>query len=405
MTSANNGGAGSSNRDLKVIDVDTHLSEPHDIWTSRAPAAYVDRVPQVRVVDGRSSWVFDGVVLGPARAASVVRRDGSKSLGSQELFSLSLDESHPGVSQVGPRVELMDQMGIWAQIVYPNAIGFGGQRFGQVADLELRALAITIWNDAMAEIQDESGDRLFPMGLLPWWDLEASVAEVARVKELGLRGVNTNADPQNHGLPDLGERHWDPLWEAIAGSGLPLNFHIGASIQQQSYFGDGPWPSQSDDVKLALGSSMIYLGNARVIGNLIDAGVLERFPGLHVVSVESGIGWVPFVLEALDWQLLETAPSATGYLSMKPSEYFRRQIYSCFWFETEHLVPMIEAVGVDNCMYETDFPHPTCLYPDSLAHVERALEGVSPEFRRKVLSENAVRVYSLPLPTGPLPTG
>jgi uncharacterized protein len=398
---AHNASSESSITDLKVIDVDTHLSEPHDIWTSRAPAAFKDRVPQVRVVEGRPAWVFDGVVLGPARAASVVRRDGTKSLGSEELFSLTLDESHPGASQVGPRVELMDQLGIWAQIVYPNAIGFGGQRFGQVADLELRALSITIWNDAMAEMQEESGNRLFPMGLLPWWDIEASVAEVSRIKALGLRGFNTNADPQNQGFPDLGERHWDPLWEAVADSGLPLNFHIGASIQQQSYFGDGPWPSQSDDVKLAIGSSMIYLGNARVIGNFIYSGILERYPTLQLVSVESGIGWIPFVLEALDWQLLETAPSATEYLTMKPSDYFRRQIFSCFWFESEHLVPMIEAVGVDNCMYETDFPHPTCLYPDSLAHVERALAGVSDTFRRKVLSENAVRVYSLPLPGDP----
>jgi predicted TIM-barrel fold metal-dependent hydrolase len=311
---------------------------------------------------------------------------------------MTVDESHAGASQVLPRLEVMDQLGIWAQIVYPNTIGFGGHRFASVKDLELRGLAITIWNDAMAEFQEESANRLFPMGLLPWWDVEASVAEVGRVKELGLKGVNTNADPQNHGYPDLGHRQWDPLWSAIADAELPLNFHIGASAQQSSYFGDTPWGSQTDDAKLALGSAMIYLSNARVLGNFIFSGILERHPTLKLVSVESGIGWLPFVMEAMDWQLNETASSAREYLSLKPSEYFKRQIYACFWFESEQLVPMIEAVGVDRCMFETDFPHPTCLYPKAVAHVTEALQGVSADFREAVLSRNAARLYSISVP-------
>lgn len=388
----------SSGKVLRVIDVDTHLTEPHDLWTSRAPTAFRDRVPQVRDIDGRASWTVDDVVLGPAGAASVVRRDGSKALGSRELFELTIDTSHAGASQVRPRLEAMDALGVWAQIVYPNTVGFGGQRFAKVADLALRNLSTMLYNDAMAEIQEESSNRLFPMALLPWWDIDAAVAELDRAKGLGLRGVIINADPQNQGLPDLGEEHWNPLWEAIADSGLPLNFHIGASVQQHSYFGDTPWPSQSDDVKLALGSAMIYLSNARVLGNLIYAGILERNPTLKVVSVESGIGWIPFTLEALDYQLQETAPSALEYLSMKPSEYFARQIYACFWFESDDLVHMIKSVGVDHCMFETDFPHPTCLYPDSVHRISSTLDAVDDEFRRKVLSQNAVDVYNLPLP-------
>jgi predicted TIM-barrel fold metal-dependent hydrolase len=291
----------------------------------------------------------------------------------------------------------MDTLGIWAQIVYPNVVGFGGQRLAQVRDPDLGNLCVRIWNDAMAEIQEESRQRLFPMGLLPWWDLEATVAEVRRIKDIGLKGVNTNADPQNEGFPDLGEDHWDPLWAVLSELELPLNFHIGASVQQSTYFGSTPWPSHSDDEKLALGSAMMYLGNARVIGNLIYSGVMERFPTLQVVSVESGIGWIPFMLEALDYQIGETSPGTMDKLSMKPSEYFRRQMFSCFWFEERALVPTIEAIGVDNCMFETDFPHPTCLYPDPLARVIASLADVNDAFRSKVLSGNAARVYSLPL--------
>ena len=89
-------------------------------------------------------------------------------------------------------------------------------------------LCATIFNDAMAEFQETSGRRMFPMALLPWWDIDAAVAEVARAHALGLRGVNTNADPQNDGCPDLADRHWDPLWEACADLAMPVNFHIGA---------------------------------------------------------------------------------------------------------------------------------------------------------------------------------
>jgi predicted TIM-barrel fold metal-dependent hydrolase len=384
---------------VAVIDVDTHLSEPRDLWTSRAPAAYVERVPHVEQVDGLPTWVVDGVKLGRALAASAVRTDGTKALGSGEFFRMELDDAHPGATYVEPRLAVMDELGIWAQIVYPNAVGFGGQGFGKIADMELRNLCATIWNDAMAEMQAESGGRLCPMGIIPWWDLEASVREIDRMHSLGLKGVNTNADPQNQGLPDLSDLCWDPVWEVMSDLDMPLNFHIAGSVSQASFAGNAKWPSYNDDEGLAIASAMLYVSNARVLANMLYSGILERFPRLKVVSVESGIGWIPFMLEALDHQLTETAPHLLGTrLSMKPSEYFHRQIYACFWFERYDLIRSITELGVDNCMFETDFPHPTCLYPDSLVLADKALAGVDDEFRAKVLSDNAARVYAIARP-------
>ena len=383
--------------DVKVIDVDTHLTEPHDLWTSRAPRGWEERVPQVKVIDGDPKWIADGVVLGRASASSVIGPDGSKSLGS-EFIGWTIEQAHPAAWNSGrTRLDLMDELGVWAQIIYPNVVGFGGQRFAQVADPELRLLCASLYNDAMAEIQDESGGRLLPMGAVPWWDIDAAVKEVERFHGLGLHGVNTNADPQNHGLPDLADRAWDPFWEICADLSLPVNFHIGGSDTQLSFFGSTPWPSLGDDQKLAVGSAMMYVVNARVLGNLIFSGVLERFPTLKVVSVESGIGWIPFFLEALDHQLHETAPNTTDYLSLRPSEYFKRQVYSCFWFEHLDLPRVIDALGVDNVMFETDFPHPTCLYPQSLEQVVDVLEPFTPEDRVKLMSGNAARVYNIDL--------
>ena len=164
---------------IHVIDADTHLTEPHDLWTSRAPREWVDRVPQVREVEGRPMWTIDGQVFGKAVGAAVVLPDGGKTFGT-DFMDFRIDDVHAGASSVAPRVALMDELGIHAQIVYPNVVGFGGQRFAEIVDPTLKVLCATIFNDAMAELQEQSGGRMFPMALLPWWDIDAAVAEVAR---------------------------------------------------------------------------------------------------------------------------------------------------------------------------------------------------------------------------------
>jgi len=98
------------------------------------------------------------------------------------------------------------------------------------------------------------------------------------------------------------------------------------------------------------------MGNCRVVGNLIYSGVPERFPDVKFVSVESGIGWIPFFLEALDHQIAETMPNERQHLSLLPSEYFRRQFYGCFWFETVAIKHLLDVIGVGNVLFETDFP-------------------------------------------------
>ena len=168
---------------------------------------------------------------------------------------------------------------------------------------------------------------------------------MARVHSIGLRGINTNADPQNQGFPDLGDRHWDPLWEACADLAMPVNFHIGASNTSMSWLGSMPWPSFDDERKLALGSLGVMISNFRTIGNLLLSGVLERHPTLHVVSVESGLGWIPFLLEGLDYEIGECAPHIADHLSLLPSEYFRRQVHVCYWFERDNLQGAIDALG------------------------------------------------------------
>lgn len=384
---------------IKIIDADTHLSEPHDLWTSRAPARLKRRVPRVEQFGDRRAWVIDqDIVLGGpmsgASPISVIRKDGSKSR-SLEFFGWQIEDIHPGSYAVAERLAVMDASNIHAQIVYNNILGFGGQQAGKV-DAELRLASIEIFNDAMAEMQAESKGRLFPMALLPWWDVRQSVRETERVHRMGLRGVNINSDPHNQqGVPDLADPHWDPLWATCAGLGMPVNFHIGASDSALEWFGSSFWPSESPDVRFAIGSSMLFFGNARVMANILLSGILDRHPTIKFVSVESGIGWIPFLLETLEYQLAENA--AGHRFALTPAEYFARNIYACFWFERRNIAESIRQVGVDNVLFETDFPHPTCLYPDPLAHAAPGLAALDVASRRKILSENAARVYSIPL--------
>ena len=120
------------------------------------------------------------------------------------------------------------------------------------------------------------------------------------------------SDPQDLGSPDLANRAWDPLWEVCADLHMPVHFHIGSSNTAMDFYGNYFWASQDEYVKPAIGGSMLFLNNARVVINTIFAGIFDRFPELQMVAVESGIGWIPFILETMDYELIENAPTARG---------------------------------------------------------------------------------------------
>ena len=138
---------------------------------------------------------------------------------------------------------------------------------------------------------------------------------------------------------------------------------------------------------------MTFISNSRVLANLVISLVLERYPKLKVVSVESGVGWIPFMLESIEYMMRETG---VKYL-IPPHELFKRQIYACSWFERRNFATMARMLGVDNVMFETDFPHPTCLHPNALDYVATTASEFTLEERKKVFGGTAARVYNLPV--------
>jgi predicted TIM-barrel fold metal-dependent hydrolase len=283
-------------------------------------------------------------------------------------------------------------------VLFPSAIGIGGHTLANAtADPVLRKLSVEIYNDAMSELQESSGSRFIPLAVMPAWSVDDCVRAAERAAGLGFRGVNMTSDPDETGSPDLASRAWDPLWEVCAELHLPVHFHIASSLSQMDFYGKYFWASQHEYVKPAIGGSMLFLGSARVMINTIFAGIFDRHPKLRMVLVESGIGWIPFILETMDYELLENAPAQAAELPRKPSEYFKDNWYATFWFERANgnLQPVVDAVGEDNILFETDFPHPTCLYPDPLGTIKDKMSSLRPESRRKILGGNAIRLYRL----------
>ena len=137
------------------------------------------------------------------------------------------------------------------------------------------------------------------------------------------------------------------------------------------------------------------MANMNGVMEILISGICHRHPKLNFVSVESGIGWVPYVLEAVDWQWLNAAGREEHpEMDLLPSEYFKRQVYACFWFEREVALHTMQMLP-DNLLYETDFPHPTCLYPRDDHDLVKALEGMPLHYVERIMALNAAELYRI----------
>jgi uncharacterized protein len=380
------------------IDVDTHITEPADTWTARVPARFRDQVPYVeRNKDGRDYWYLQGQRISNVGLSAVAGFDGGPFPDSPKGF----DDVHPGSWDPVERLKYMDSVGIWAQVLYPNVAGFGSQTFLRLEDRELMATCVEAYNDFQTDWASADARRLLPVAALPFWDVEASAREIRRCAEKGHKGVLFTGEPQAFDLPYLGDTHWDPVWATAQECGLPVSFHIGSG-DMSTIFDRRRVEAHGSGATYARSTVALTLGNGDQVADLLLSGVLPRFPELQFVSVESGIGWVPFVLEACDYAFVDgqVAQQRPVFGDLLPSDLFRRQVYVCYWFEQHAPQALIERIGTDRVLFETDFPHPTCLYADEVRlRLEGGLGQQSAEVRRQILWDNAQALYRVEEPT------
>jgi len=375
--------------DYTIIDVDTHVTEPPDLWRERLPARMREMGPRVETDDrGRQWWMIGG------KRALLAGLTATAGVGDMKNPPAGYDAMHRGAYDADARLEYMDEMGIWAMIMYPNVGGFGAQQFLRLNDPELMLACVRAYNDWQSEWAAADSRRLLPIASTPFWDVEAAVEEIRRCAALGHRGILFTGEPQSFGLPILGDPHWDPLWAVAVECDLPVSFHIGSG-NMEGGLDRAKVKTYGRMATFAELSVDLFMNNGRQLCDLLMSGILARFPAIKFVSVESGIGWVPFVLEALDYQfrgnrVREERPD----LKLLPSEYFARNVYACYWFEQTAPRHLLEAVGVDNILFETDFPHPTSLYGDEVHRcIKGGLATCGEDVRRKILWDNAEKLY------------
>jgi predicted TIM-barrel fold metal-dependent hydrolase len=238
---------------------------------------------------------------------------------------------------------------------------------------------------------------------LPVWDIDLAIAEMHRCAAMGHKGIVLSSQLEVWGQPHITQAHWDPMWSEAQDMGLSINFHIGSGDTASMFGTMTQLPEAGTHANFASLGLPSFLGNARAIANIICGGVCHRFPRLNFVSVESGVGWLPFALACLDWQWKNSGvPLEHPEYDLLPSEYFQRQIYGCFWFEHETVKATIDLIGADHLMYETDFPHSTSMSPGPASvalppneFIEQSIGELSDDVARKLLHDNAARLYHL----------
>jgi predicted TIM-barrel fold metal-dependent hydrolase len=345
-------------------------------------------------LDGEDIWISNGHRIGKPGSSSMAGFNGILP-DSPDTFEDIPDSAYDAQA----RLALMDAEGIEVQVLYPNVGGFGSAAFRRMGDPAMVTECVRAYNDFLVDWSSADPKRLIPVVATPFWDVSFAVAEIERCIERGHRAVNFCNQPESHGEPPLASKHWDPIWAVAQEAGVPISFHIGGGdIGNLVRDADGiGWRSNFGKV-----SSLLLMDNMRCVADLVFGGVCHRFPDLKFVSVESGIGWIPGALETFDWQwhncgILTEHPE----YDLLPSEYFRRQIFGCFWFEGPAARYAIERYP-DNVLFETDYPHPTCQYPGPCTparhpreYASDVLGSLSEDLQQRVLFDNAARLYKV----------
>jgi uncharacterized protein len=381
-----------------VADVDAHIIEPADLWTARVPAKWGDLVPHVRFHERRQEdywYVGDRKLYGAGAFAQAGWPEFPPS------HPRRLDQALAAAVDPTARLAYMDEMGIYYQVLYPNIVGFHSHVFLTEMPTELATECVRAYNDWLTEFCSADARRLIPMMMLPFWDIDASVAEMRRCYELGHKGVLFAARYDKVGLPRVVDDHWEPLLGQAQEMGLSMNFHVGFLASPDDLKGA---VDQSKKMDFTRESSLVLLGNAQNIAEVVLSGVCHRYPDLNFVSVENGAGWLPFLGESMDWQWLNVGAHKDYPDRLLPSEYLYRQVYGMYWFERDSVRSVMDQLE-DNLMFETDFPHATSLSPGPASEspsprevIERSLGGLSDEVVGKVLQHTATKLYNLDPP-------
>ena len=359
-----------------IVSADCHANEPSSLWADRIDQKYKDRVPRVITDDKGVQW----------RISEGHRPDRLR------LSDLEGEDMARQKAGADPRDRLRDQDrdGVDAEVVFPNK----GLSMWATPDPVFAQAQCRVWNDWAWETFGAYVERMSPAAALATGDLEGSLAEVQRVAKLGFRILTLPCKPiwgghdvehPNYNLP-----HFNPLWAAIQDADLAITFHVSTGRDPRAARGNG-------------GAVINYVSHSlsptiEPAANLCASGVFERFPRLRFATIEAGIGWLPWLLTAMDEAYLKHHFWVRPKLAKLPSEYFHLHGLASFGEDRPGL-DLIESHGlVDNVMWANDYPHHEGSWPHSAEAIERTMSHLSETARAKVLGLNAAKFFRFKVP-------
>ena len=375
-----------------VISADCHIDLiwlPPDLFMDNATAAMKDRMPYVTDGPKGPIWVSKngsqfGLQNGMGSAGreyvpGVIHR--SDRMAEQGLF----EDGKNGIRRLTEpdlRIKDQDLDGVVGEVLY-GILG-GAARLN---DPDAATVMMQIYNDWLADFCGAHPDRLAGIASIPGHDIDAAVAEIERVARRGaVSGIEIPSVPD--GKP-LYHKHWHPVFAAAAASKLPLHFHTGGA-KAPDFEAMEPLEARQ---AFAVFITAFQMNMSTKLMEVIFGGALENHPDLKVVIAESGIGWIPYILEHMDLEWEDQFKDLT--LTMKPSEYWYRQCYATFQSDPVGM-HLVDQLGEDNIMWGSDFPHPDGIWPDSHEFIEREMGHLSDTVRQKTTYDNAAKLYGFP---------
>lgn len=364
--------------DYRIISADSHMTEPADLWVERLDLRFRDRAPRVVRDYKRDIYLFiaPGIVPFPIAAGFGA---GKKDADLKAHLRRGYEGARPGGWDPSERLKDQDIDGISAEVLYPT---HGMLLFGMV-DAELQQACFRVYNAWIAEFVKHDRRRFHALAVIPLNDVIKGVAELEYANERGLKGAMIWCSPPED--KPYSNRIYDPFWNAAAELHMPVSLHVLTSLPPQ-------YPKRAKSPFLRY-LSVIYDAQ-RSLTDIVCGGVLERFPELKVVSGENDIGWFPHFLFRLDHAYEKFGKLMNNPLSMRPSDYIKRQVYATF--QEDPIGPLTHRIfGEDNYMWASDYPHADSTWPESAEAIAQTFAGIPSSVTRKMVGENVAKLYKI----------
>ena len=364
-----------SQNTIRVIDIDGHVREADDLWERYLEPPFRARAPKVeRVPNGQLLFRLEGKRhhRKPDESPFRIKPDGSP-----------VNEHRHLATDPRERLKDMDRDGIERGVLFPSA----GLYLPSVEEEAYAAALCRAYNNWLYDYCGADRTRLIGVGVIPVQDIKAAVEETRRaILELKFQAVFVRPNPVKGRTPD--DSYYDPLYETLVDLGVPLMIHEGSGAYLPTAGADR-FPGQWFFTHMVSHPFEQMLASL----SLICKGTLEKHPGLQVVFLESGAGWLPYWLWRMD-EHYEILPFQVPWLKMKPSDYFRRQCFTSCEPDETRLGEIVKAIGAERVLFASDYPHwDAKLSGSARAVIERS--DLDPDAKKKIMGENAVRLLRL----------